>query len=169
MWTHWCFWLRNSFTEVLQSDLLVVPFFKTEIVGEPVPYRTSERPLSASQHGGDRVGDLKGGRTEVVRGFGRCSLGTSKTESRSRWLVSRRHGRGIKSWRHLEDIQTFQGAHFRAHREQLVDEFKEKAIEVARLNPQERVQRRVAGHIVAVPGPQSLKENAEVANYVLHE
>ena len=42
-------------------------------------------------------------------------------------------------------------------------------VEVARLAPQERVQRWVAEHIVAVPGPRSLKGNVEVASLVLHE
>ena len=34
---------------------------------------------------------------------------------------------------------------------------------------QERVQRRVAEHTVAVPGPLILKENVEVVSWVLHE
>ena len=37
------------------------------------------------------------------------------------------------------------------------------------IGPQERVQRCVAWHFVAVPGPRSLKENVEVVSWVLHE
>ena len=40
--------------------------------------------------------------------------------------------------------------------------------EVARLAPQERVQRWVAEYVVAVPGPRSLKDIVEVASFDSH-
>ena len=43
-----------------------------------------------------------------------------------------------------------------------------RIVEVATLAPQERVQRWVPEHIVAVPGPRIFKGNVEVASVVLH-